>query len=182
MKVATLLFISIVFSCSYYSMTGSIPSHIKSVSIPEFLNETAEYGIEQRITNLIIEKFNENGVLKVVDKENSDSVLKGSISKIDERPFTYNKDEVISEFRYKILIKLDWYDVSKDKSIISKTYSAFGSYGVSGDISNDGIDNDNDGKIDENDNDEFGEPRIYASNVAATKIAEDIINDIMSTW
>ena len=50
------------------------------------------------------------------------------------------------------------------------------------DISNDGIDNDNDGKIDENDNDEFGEPRIYASNVAAAKIAEDIANDIMSTW
>ena len=50
-------------------MTGSIPSHIKSVSIPEFINETAEYGIEQRITNLIIEKFNENGILKVVDKE-----------------------------------------------------------------------------------------------------------------
>lgn len=163
-------------------MTGSIPPHIKSVSIPEFQNETAEYGIEQRVTNLIIEKFNENGVLKVVDKENSDSVIKGSISKIEERPFTYNKDEVISEFRYKIFIKLDWYDVSKDKNIISKTYSAFGSYGVSGDISNDGIDNDNDGKIDENDNDEFGEPRIYASNVATTKISEDIINDIMSTW
>ena len=36
-------------------MTGSIPSHIKSVSIPEFQNETAEYGIEQRITNLIID-------------------------------------------------------------------------------------------------------------------------------
>ena len=100
--------------------------------------------------------------MKVVDEENSDSIIKGSISKIDERPFTYNKDEVIFEFRYKIFIKLDWYDVSKDKSIISKTYSAFGSYGVSGDISNDGIDNDNDGKIDENDNDEFGEPRIYA--------------------
>ena len=83
-------------------MAGSIPPHIKSVSIPQLINETAEYGIEQRITNLIIEKFNENGVLKVVDEQDSDSIIKGTITKIDESPFTYNKNEVISVYRYKI--------------------------------------------------------------------------------
>ena len=45
-----------------------------------------------------------------------------------------------------------------------------------------GIDNDNDGKIDSDDEDEFGEPREFASKIAVKKIAEDIINDIMTTW
>ncbi len=53
---------------------------------------------------------------------------------------------------------------------------------MSGDISSDGIDNDNDGKIDSEDDNEFGEPRLFASKVAVQKIAEDIINDIMTTW
>ena len=44
------------------------------------------------------------------------------------------------------------------------------------------IDNDGDGKIDSDDDDEFGEPREYASKVAIQKISEDIINDIMTTW
>ena len=46
----------------------------------------------------------------------------------------------------------------------------------------DGIDNDGDGKIDSDDDNEFGEPREYASKVAIQKISEDIINDIMTTW
>ena len=50
------------------------------------------------------------------------------------------------------------------------------------DLTSDGIDNDNDGKVDSYDDDEFGEPRLFASKVAVQKIAEDIINDIMTTW
>ena len=65
---------------------------------------------------------------------------------------------------------------------IEKNYSGFGAYGLSGDISTDGIDNDNDGKIDSEDDNEFGEPRSFAANVAINKIAEDILNDIMTTW
>ena len=49
-------------------------------------------------------------------------------------------------------------------------------------IGSDGIDNDNDGKIDAEDDDEFGEPRAFATKVAVRKIAEDILNDIMTTW
>ena len=32
------------------------------------------------------------------------------------------------------------------------------------------------------DDDEFGEPRAFATKVAVRKIAEDILNDIMTTW
>ena len=34
----------------------------------------------------------------------------------------------------------------------------------------------------DDDEDEFGEPREFASKIAVKKIAEDIINDIMTTW
>ena len=35
---------------------------------------------------------------------------------------------------------------------------------------------------DDEDEDEFGEPRNFATRVAVRKIAEDILNDIMTTW
>ena len=44
------------------------------------------------------------------------------------------------------------------------------------------IDCDKDGKIDDDDDDEFGEPRAFATKVAISKITEDILNDIMTTW
>ena len=182
MKVVIIPLFFFCGGCTFYSMAGSIPSHIKSISIPLVNNQTAEYGLEQLVTDKILEKFNQEGFLKVINKDIANSILRGTISKIDEGPYTYNKEESTSEYRYKVFLKLEWYDVLNDKNLISKTYSGFGSYGLSGDISNDGIDNDNDGRIDELDDDEFGEPRSFAAGVAMNKIAEDIINDVMTTW
>ncbi len=163
-------------------MAGSIPPHIKSISIPIVNNQTAEYGLSEELTDGIIEQFNEAGILYVVNSNQAHSILKGNIKKIDEGPYTYNKEESVSEFRYKIEVEIQWYDVGNNKNILENVYTSFGAYGLSGEISSDGIDNDNDGKIDDEDDDEFGDPRSFASNVAVRKIAEDILNDIMTTW
>ena len=169
-------------SCGFYSMAGSIPPHIKSIAIPLMDNQTAEFGLAEDITDGILDEFNEAGILRVSDENSAHSILRGTIKKVSEGPYTYSKQESVSEYRYKIDVKIDWYDVSQEKNLLEGTYSGFGAYGLSGDIGSDGIDNDNDGKIDAADDDEFGEPRAFATKVAVRKIAEDILNDIMTTW
>tara|TARA_B100001167_G_scaffold187920_1_gene150623 strand:+ start:332 stop:883 length:552 start_codon:yes stop_codon:yes gene_type:complete len=171
-----------LLSCGFYSMAGSIPPHIKSIAIPLMENETAEFGLAEDITDGILGEFVEAGILSITDENIAHSILRGTVKKVNEGPYTYSKQESVSEFRYKIDVKLEWYDVSQDKNLLEGTYSGFGAYGLSGDIGSDGIDNDNDGKIDNDDDDEFGEPRAFATKVAVRKIAEDILNDIMTTW
>lgn len=179
-----ILILPLIFiSCGFYSMAGSLPPHIKTINIPLLENKTAEFGLSEEITDGIIHEFNEAGILTLVDDaQEAHSILRGEIKKVNEGPYTYNKQESVNEFRYKIDVKLEWYDVILDKTILEGTYSGFGAYGISGDISSDGIDNDGDGLIDEDDDDEFGEPRAFATKVAIRKIAEDILNEIMSTW
>ena len=104
------------------------------------------------------------------------------MKKVHEGPYTYSETESVSEYRYKIDVRLVWYDVKQEKNLLEGSYSGFGAYGLSGDIASDGVDNDNDGKIDSEDDDEFGEPRTFATQVAVRKTAEDILNDIMTTW
>ena len=169
-------------SCGFYSLAGSIPPHIKSVSIPLVENQTPDFNLSEQLTDKIISQFNESGILSIQDVDKAQSNLKGIIKKITDGPYSYNKNESVSEFRYKIDVKIEWYDNVNEKNIMEKNYSGFGAYGLSGDISTDGIDNDNDGKIDSEDDNEFGEPRSFAANVAINKIAEDILNDIMTTW
>ena len=163
-------------------MAGSIPPHIKSIAIPLMENETAEFRLAEDITDGIVGEFSEAGILSITDENIAHSILRGTVKKVKEGPYTYSKQESVSEFRYKIDVKLEWYDVSQDKNLLEATYSGFGAYGLSGDIGSDGIDNDNDGKIDNDDDDEFGEPRAFATKVAVRKIAQDILNDIMTTW
>jgi hypothetical protein len=178
------LFLSLFFllSCGFYSMAGSIPPHIKSIAIPLMENETAEFGLAEDITDGILGEFVEAGILSITDENIAHSILRGTVKKVNEGPYTYSKQESVSEFRYKIDVKLEWYDVSQDKNLLEGTYSGFGAYWLSGEIGSDGIDNDNDGKIDNDDDDEFGEPRAFATKVAVRKIAQDILNDIMTTW
>lgn len=180
--IILILSIFMIAGCGYYSMAGSIPPHIKSIAIPLVNNQTAEFGIAESITDNIIEVFNEENILRIVDEGSADSILRGTIISLEDAPYTFSSEEAVSEYRINITMDITWKDVENDSDLLKKRYSGWGAYGLSGDINTDGIDNDGDGKIDEEDDDEFGEPRSFATKVAITKIAEDIVNNILTSW
>ena len=163
-------------------MAGSIPPHIKSIAIPLVKNQTAEFGIAENITDNIIEVFNEENILRIDNEDSADSILEGTIVSMQDAPYTYSREEAVSEYRITISMDITWYDVENETDLLKKRYSGWGAYGLSGDINTDGIDNDGDGKIDDEDNDEFGEPREFATKIAIKKIAEDVVNNILTAW
>ena len=170
-----------VFSgCGIYSFSGSIPPHIKSISIPLFLNETAEFGIAEAVTDEVTNVFLEENILKISDQ--GDSILRGSIKKVEDKPYTYSEMEEVLEYRYSVGISVEWFDVREEKVLIIKNYTNWGAYSLTADVASDGIDNDGDGKVDSDDPDESGDARELAMKAAVTKISESIINDIVSTW
>ena len=177
------IFLSLLcIDCGYYSLAGSIPPHIRSISIPLLDNQTAEFGISEGITDNLLEKFTDENILRVVDVDNSDSILKGSIVQAEDIPYTYSKEEVVGEYRFTVAIDIEWIDVANDKVLFEKRFKGWGAYGIGGDISSDEIDNDGDGLIDDEDTDEIGDARTFATKVAVGKIAQDILNDILTTW
>ncbi len=163
-------------------MAGSIPAHINSIAIPIVENQTAEFGMSESVTENLIAKFNEENILRVTDEDQATSILRGTIIKVTDAPYTFTKEEAVTEYRFTVHMKVEWYDVREDKVLIKKNFSGWGAYGLSGDISSDGIDNDNDGLIDGDDNNEYGDPREFATTTAVNKIAEDILNEIMTSW
>ncbi len=176
------LFFLMGVSCSYYSMAGSIPPHIKDIAIPLVENQTAEFGLTESVMEDLIKKFTEENILRVSPENEASSVLRGTIVKVQDSPYTFTKEEAVTEYRLTLTLAIEWYDVKNDKVILKKQFSGWGAYGSSGDISTDGIDNDGDGLIDGDDDDEFGDPREFATRVAVNKIAEDVLNEIMTAW
>ena len=92
--------------------------------------------------------------------------------------------ERVTEWKITIKAKVDWYDLVEDRLIFGKQMVATGIYSNNrdNDISDDGLDNDEDGLIDDEDDDEFGPPRESALKIASKKMSEDIISNITSTW
>ncbi|MFH1852827.1 MAG: LptE family protein [Candidatus Neomarinimicrobiota bacterium] len=172
----------VLAGCGYYSLAGSIPPHIRNIAIPLVENQTAEFGMAEAVTDNLQTSFTRENILRLVDEDQSDSVLRGTITRVEDKAQTFTGTEVVTEYRFTVTMKVVWYDVKMDKALLDKTYSGWGAYGLSGDIANDGIDNDGDGLVDGDDDDEFGEPRTYATRIAVDKIAEQVLNDIMTTW
>ena len=181
-KVIFIFSCALLSGCMYYSMAGSIPAHINSIAIPIVENQTAEFGMSESVTENLLMKFNEENILRITDEDQATSILRGTITRVTDAPYTFTKQEAVTEYRFTVHMKIEWFDVRDDKVLIEKNFSGWGAYGLSGDISTDAIDNDGDGMIDGDDDDEFGDPREFATTVAVTKIAEDILNEIMTSW
>ncbi len=172
----------ILAGCGFYSLAGSIPPHIKTVAIPMVENQTAEFGIVESVTQYLQNRFVEENILRLVDEDQADSILRGTITRVDDKAATFTGNEVVTEYEYSLTLAMEWYDVAEDAVLLNKTYTGRVKYGLSGDIGSDGIDNDGDNLVDGDDQDEVGDPRTYSTQIAVELIAEDIINDIMSAW
>ena len=181
-KIVNFISIFLIVGCSYYSMAGSIPANINNVFIPLIENDTAEFEIAENLTSKITQEIAIQNILKITDNSNSDSTILGVITSAADGPFTFDSNEQVDEYRFSISLKILWVDNESEKNLIEKTFTGFGIYSINNDPSSDGIDNDNDGILDENDDDEFGDSRELAINIAINKIASDVVNSILSTW
>ncbi len=181
-KIISLNLFFLIFGCSYYSMAGSIPINIKNVSIPLFENQTVEFELSEKLTSKIVQEISSQNIIKITNDVNSDSIINGVVNSVSDGPYSFNDNEQVSEYRFSLSVRVSWIDNGADSKLFEKTFSAFGTYSIDNDPSSDGIDNDNDGIIDGDDSDEFGDSRELAINVAINKIAVDIVNTVLSTW
>tara|TARA_Y100001935_G_scaffold46192_1_gene37927 strand:+ start:176 stop:754 length:579 start_codon:yes stop_codon:yes gene_type:complete len=187
-KIFILLFPLIFSSCTYYSFKGSLPANIDNISISPIVNESTEYVVTDILDEQIYNILLKENVLKLVSIDNAKSKLNITIKSVTDKYYTYSlgdvQYEIVDEWKISVKAKVEWYDLLENKVIFSKEMTSFGIYSTNSgnDISVDGIDNDQDGLTDNEDNDEFGPPRESALKIASKKLSENIIANITSTW
>jgi len=177
-------------SCGFYSFKGSLPAHIDNIYISPIVNNSKEYIVLDVFNSEIYDTFLSENILKLASTNDAKSRLEVRIISVTDKPFTYSLNgdssfyEQVDEWKITIKAKVEWYDIVKDETIFSKEMTSFGVYATnsSNDISDDGIDNDQDGFIDSDDDDEFGPPRDSALKIASKKMSENIVANITSTW
>ena len=184
-KFILLIFFLLMSSCSFYSLKGTIPSHIKNICISPIINKS----MDQEVVDFLDDKLNQlildQNILEIVNYDNADSKLDITVIEVLDIPYTISQGdqfEKVDEWKFLIKTNVIWSDFQKGEILFNINFSEWGIYGDSIDISNDGIDNDGDGFIDSNDSDEIGAPRDTAKLIAINKIADKISTKIISTW
>lgn len=151
-----LLIATLALACGHYSFSGSSASHLKTVAVPVFEDRTAEFGIKERLTNLIIDAFTRDNTLKIADRRAADSILLGTLQRVEERAGVYSEDETVQEIRVYLTVQIKYEDLKKRKTVWEAQITQFGDYRPPN--------------------------RQEAIDEALTKIANEVLNKTVSGW
>ena len=100
--------------CDYHPVSV-LPDHVKTVAIETFSNKTAYYGIEEKLTQEIVEEFLREGRLGVAKKEEADSLLSGKIVRYTLEPLSYDENDIVEEYRLWIVVDITFKDLKMDQ-------------------------------------------------------------------
>lgn len=147
--------------CYYYSTSGSLPVHIKRIAIPLFQNETLEYGIDEELTDAVIDAFMADNTLTIRDRNYADCIILGRIVEVRDEPFTYDEQENVQSYKFRLFVAIRCEDLRKHRVLWEEEYmEAWGIYLAPG----------------------LPEQREEGITMAIEKLATDIVNKTIAGW
>lgn len=148
--------------CAYSFRGSSVPSHIKTIAIPVFDDQSGfgEAGLREKFTNAVIARFLNDNTLQVTEKNTADSILEGFITSVKPEPSVVGGDEQVRKWRITITAKVTYADVKLRRKVWDKTLSNWGDYEYTGGLS----------------------ARAEGIQQAINKLAEDILIETVSGW
>ena len=114
--VAILLAISFLAGCGYTTQS-LLPSGMKAINIAIFENQTYQYQIEAVLANEIANEFIIDGRLQVVNADQADMQLTGTIVEYRREPLVYNRDDEVTQYQIQVFADVILKDTD-DGSII----------------------------------------------------------------
>jgi outer membrane lipopolysaccharide assembly protein LptE/RlpB len=94
-RVAGLLALACAFStgCGYHTAgrANLLPSDLRVLAVPAFVNQTQTYKIEQMLTAAVVQEFTTRTTYHVVpDPHGADATLRGTVTAAATTPLTYD--------------------------------------------------------------------------------------------
>lgn len=98
LTLSLLLIVFLVGGCGVYTFNPKGKSSISTVAVERFANQTDQYGIEDQMTDQIIDALIAEGTLKVVAREYADAVLSGALTQYDRRAYGYDENDQVQTY------------------------------------------------------------------------------------
>ncbi len=115
MKKLLILFFLLLSGCSYSVYTTTL-SHLKTIMIKTFENETLEYGLEEELLLFLSEKFNARNLKTVTISP--DCILEGKIVSYEDKIFKYDADDNIESYQITFVFSVNFNDMVKNDELL----------------------------------------------------------------
>ena len=113
--VALVLIVS--FSGCGYTVRNSLPSHLKTLAIPVFANNTVEFGLSDDVTRALVDAFLNNRQLKIVQERDANAVLRGAVVAYKNQVFGYTSQERATQYEIMLTVQATFRDMVKNRDL-----------------------------------------------------------------
>ena len=114
--------------CAFYSFSGSLAPHLKTVAVSQFDNRTAEFGVSEEMTDTLIDEFHRDNSLKIADRNSADVLIEGEIIRVDDRAGAFDQSERAQDFKLYLTVKIKCSDQVKRQTLWEERITQWGAY------------------------------------------------------
>jgi hypothetical protein len=131
--VASLIAVSVV-GCGVYTFTGGggLPSHIKTMAVLPFENETTQFTLTQELTQTLTDVVPGRLGVQAAPESSADAIMRGTIVRYQEAASNYQPDPagpIVFQRRVDITISVEIFDTVEEEVIWSaRSLSGTGEY------------------------------------------------------
>ena len=104
-----------------YSFQGTLPDHIKTVAVPIFVNRTQQPAVDSILTRAVVDAFATNGRLRVVRREEADSILEGEILQYTVGAIAVDPSLNVQQYRLMVTLNLKMRDVRQNRMLFEQS-------------------------------------------------------------
>lgn len=119
--------------CGYQlgGQAGTIPGHLRRISVPMFTNATAVPGLEQLVTAAVRTHLQRDGRARLGTAASSTSLLRGEITRYQLQLLANNRDDFALEYRVQVDVHVIVEDLQQRQTILDQTLAVTSEYVVS---------------------------------------------------
>jgi hypothetical protein len=103
--------------CSYSPSPALFPPHLRTLAVPVLKNTTTEPGLEQEVTDALVNRFLQDNKLRIVPESEADLVVSGAIVRYTNSVFGFNAREQAQEYQVAVGVQLTARDRVKNREM-----------------------------------------------------------------
>jgi outer membrane lipopolysaccharide assembly protein LptE/RlpB len=108
--LATLMLATLLSNCGFYHSTSRGRTLSGTINVPFLDNRTSQPDLELRATEYLIEAIENDGGLSLVSSGDEKFLLKGSVLRYGESPFSITDAGTADEYKLTIVLQLSFED------------------------------------------------------------------------
>jgi len=117
-------------ACGVYRFNPSGKSDFEALSVERFENNTIEYELTDRMTDLVIDAIRSNATFKLVSRESAEAVLSGTLTRYAREPYEYDASDNVLAYGVTMDFEIVLKNPSDDSEIWTERFSQQGVYQV----------------------------------------------------